>query len=98
MKLNSDSFSAFVYLPSSNSSYDKASGHEFLQKLKKHINISLVTDNDPQTAQKIVNELKNGSLPADKAETNNCSQWYMPFRDLLRGNANKIDSDRQKYI
>ena len=55
-------------------------------------------DNDPQTAWKIVNELKKDSLPADKVEKINRSQWYMHFRDLLRDNAHKIDSDRQKGI
>lgn len=60
--------------------------------------LSNVMDNEPQTAWKIVNELKNDSLPADKAEKINRSQWYMHFRDLLRDSANKIDSDRQKDI
>ena len=51
--------------------------------------------NDPQTAWKIINELKNDSLPADKAEKINCNQWFTHFRDLLHSNTNKIDNDRQ---
>lgn len=60
--------------------------------------LSNAMENDPQTAWKIVNELKNNSLPADKSEKINRSQWYIHFRDLLRGNAHNLDSVRQKDI
>ena len=73
--------------------YKKRKYNDYLTNM-----LSNAMDNDPQTAWKIVNELKNDSLPADKAEKNNRSQWYMHFRDLLRDNAHKIDSDIQKDI
>ena len=53
-------------------------------------------ENDPQTAWKIINELKNDSLPADKAEKINRTEWFSHFRDLLRSDTNKIDNDKQK--
>ena len=58
--------------------------------------LSNAIENDPQTAWKIINELKNDSLPADKAEKNNRKQWFTHFRDLLRSNTYQIDSDSQK--
>ena len=73
--------------------YKKRKYNDYLTNM-----LSNAMDNDPQTAWKIVNELKNDSLPADKAEKINRSQWYMHFRDLLRDNAHKIDSDIQKDI
>ena len=58
--------------------------------------LSNAIENDPQTAWKIINELKNDSLPADKAEKINRTQWFTHFRVLLRSNEHHIDSDRQK--
>ena len=73
--------------------YKKRKYNDYLTNM-----LSNAMDNDPQTACKIVNELKNDLLPADKAEKINRSQWYMHFRDLLRDNTHKIDSDVQKDI
>ena len=60
--------------------------------------LSSAMENDPQTAWKIINELKNNSLPADKAEKINRNQWFTHFRDLLHSNTNQIDNDRQNTI
>lgn len=45
--------------------------------------LSSAMENDPQSAWKILNELKTDSLPADKAEKINRTQWFTNFRDLL---------------
>ena len=42
--------------------------------------------------------LINDSLPSDKAEKINLTEWFSHFRDLLRSDTNKIDNDRQKSI
>ena len=60
--------------------------------------LSSAMENDPQTAWKIINELKNDSLPADKAEKINRTQWFTHFRDLLHSNTNQIDNNRQNTI
>ena len=60
--------------------------------------LSNAMENDPQTAWKIINELKNDSLPADKAEKINRTECFSHFRDLLRSDTNKIDNDRQNSI
>ena len=41
-------------------------------------------ETDPQAAWKIIHELKNESLPSDKAEKINRTQWYKHFKDLLK--------------
>ena len=53
---------------------------------------------DPQAAWKIINELKNESLPKDKAEKINRTQWFSHFKDLLNSNEYQIDNERQNQI
>ena len=85
--------------------YSKYKDYKKLVKFKKRrykesltIMLNNAMENDPQTAWKIINELKNESLPADKAEKINRSQWFTHFRDLLHSSTNHIDSDRQSAI
>ena len=85
--------------------YSKYKDYKKLVKFKKRrykesltIMLNDAMENDPQTAWKIINELKNESLPADKAEKINRSQWFTHFRDLLHSSTNHIDSDRQSAI
>ena len=53
-------------------------------------------ETDPQAAWKIIHELKNESLPSDKAEKINRTQWYSHFRDLLKNIDCQIDNERKK--
>ena len=85
--------------------YSKFKEYKRLVKYKKRKYKEGLTDmlsnameNDPQTASKIINELKNDSLPADKAVKINRTEWFSHFRDLLRSGTNKMDIDRQKSI
>ena len=55
-------------------------------------------EHNPQAAWKIINELKNDSLPPDKSEKINRTQWYSHFKDLLNSNTGKIDNARQEQI
>ena len=55
-------------------------------------------ENDPQTAWKIINELKNVHYLQIKQKKNNRTLWFTHVRDLLRSNTHQIDSDRQKNI
>ena len=55
-------------------------------------------EHNPQAAWKIVNELKNDSLPPDKSEKINRTQWYSHFKDLLNSNTSKIDHAKQEQI
>ena len=55
-------------------------------------------ENDPQAAWKIINELKNETLPSDKAEKINRTQWFSHFRDLLKSNDYQIDNERRHQI
>lgn len=66
------------------------------RKYKENLTNTLsdAMENDPQTAWKIIHELKNDSLPADKAEKINQTEWYTHFKDLLKNDAQKVDSDR----
>ena len=48
--------------------------------------LSKTMETDPQAAWKIIHELKNDSLPSDKAEEIKRTQWYLHFRDLLKSN------------
>lgn len=85
--------------------YSKFKDYKRLVKYKKRkykegltIMLSNAMENDPQTAWKVINELKNDSLPAEKAEKINRTQWFTHFRDLLLSNTNQIDSDRQNNV
>ena len=53
---------------------------------------------NPQAAWKIISELKNDSLPPDKSEKINRTQWYSHFKDLLNSNTGQIDNVRQEQI
>ena len=55
-------------------------------------------ETDPQAAWKVIHELKNESLPSDKAERVNRTQWYTHFKDLLKSNNIKIENERQNQI
>ena len=55
-------------------------------------------EHNPQAAWKIINELKNDSLPPDKSEKINRTQWYSHFKDLLHSNTGQIDNVRQEQI
>ena len=55
-------------------------------------------EHNPQAARKIINELKNDSLPPDKSEKINRTQWYSHFKDLLNSNTRQIDNARQEQI
>ena len=55
-------------------------------------------ETDPQAAWKVIHELKNESLPSDKAERVNRTQWYTHFKDLLKRNNIKIENERQNQI
>ena len=41
-------------------------------------------ENDPQSAWKIINELRNDSLPADKAEKNYWNSMVYTFSGLIK--------------
>ena len=58
--------------------------------------LSKTMDTDPQAAWKIIHELKNESLPSDKPEKINRTQWCTHFRDLLKNNYCQIDNERKK--
>lgn len=60
--------------------------------------LSKTMETDPQAAWKVIHELKNESLPPDKAEKINKTQWYSHFRDLLKSNECQIDNERQQQI
>ena len=60
--------------------------------------LSKTMETDPQAAWKIIHELKNESLPSDKAEKINRTQWYKHFKDLLKNNSIKIENERQNQI
>ena len=55
-------------------------------------------EHNPQAAWKIINELKNDSLPPDKSEKINRTQWFSHFKDLLNSNTGQIDNVRQEQI
>ena len=85
--------------------YTKFKEYKRLVKYKKRKHKEALTnmlcnamENDPNNAWKIINELKNDALPADKAEKINRNQWFVHFRNLLHNNTNTIDNDRQKAI
>ena len=85
--------------------YSKFKEYKRLVKFKKRKykeNLTSVLnnamENDPQTAWKVINELKNYSLPADKAEKINRTQWFTHFRDLLHNTSNEINDERQHNI
>ena len=42
--------------------------------------------------------IKNESLPSDKAEKINRTQWYSHFRYLLKNNNSEVDNERQRQI
>ena len=46
--------------------------------------LSKTMETDPKAVWKTIHELKNESLPSDKAEKINRTQWYSHFRDLLK--------------
>ena len=55
-------------------------------------------ETDPQAAWKVIHELKNESLPSDKAEKINRTEWYSHFRNLLKSDDCKMDNERQQQI
>ena len=60
--------------------------------------LSKTMETDPQAAWKVIHELKNESLPSDKAERINRTQWYTHFKDLLKSNNIKIENERLNQI
>ena len=60
--------------------------------------LSKTMETDPQAAWKVIHELKNESLPSDKSEKINRTEWYSHFRDLLKSNKCQIDDERQHQI
>ena len=55
-------------------------------------------DKDPQTAWKIINELKKNVVPTDKIEFINRNKWYNHFRNLLQPDSNHIDKNRKEQV
>ena len=70
------------------------------RKYKEHLTeiLSKTMETDPQAAWKVIHELKNESLPSDKAEKINRTQWYSHFRDLLKSDNSEMDNKRQHQI
>lgn len=62
------------------------------------VTLNQVMEDDPKTAWKIINELKNDTSPPDKAEKISRTQWYSHFKDLLKDNTFKIDEARQRVV
>ena len=60
--------------------------------------LSRSMETDPQAMWKVIHELKNESLPSDKAEIINRTEWYSHFRDLLKCDDCKMDNERQQQI
>ena len=60
--------------------------------------LSKTMETDPQAAWKVIHELKNESLPSDKAEKINRTQWYTHYRDLLKSDNSEMDNKRQHQI
>ena len=56
-------------------------------------------DRDPQTAWKIIDELKINTVPTEKSESINRNEWLNHFNNLLHtNNVNPIDSQRQEQV
>ena len=56
-------------------------------------------DRDPQTAWKIIDELKKNAVPTDKSESINRTEWYNHFSSLLHtNNVNPIDSQGKNKL
>lgn len=57
-----------------------------------------VMDKDPQTAWKIIDELKNDSISSEKSERINRQDWYNHFHNLLNNQKDQVDNTRKNII
>ena len=55
-------------------------------------------DKVPQTAWKIINEVKKNAVPTDKIEFINRNEWYNHFRNLLQPDSNHFDKNRKEQV
>ena len=86
--------------------YKKFKEYKRIVKLKKRNYKNKLTnllneamDKDPQTAWKIIDELKKNAVPTDKSESINRTEWYNHFNNLLHtNNVNPIDSQRKEQV
>ena len=60
--------------------------------------LNKIMETDPQSAWKIIHELKSESLPSDKAEKVNRAEWYSHFKDLLKSKTCEMTEVRQQQI
>lgn len=61
--------------------------------------LSNAMGNDPQTAWKIIDELKQDSVQTDKAEKINRKEWFDHFHNLLNTkNINQEDNARKENV
>ena len=86
--------------------YKKFKEYKRIVKLKKRNYKNKLTnllneamDKDPQTASKIIDELKKNAVPTDKSESINRTEWFNHFNNLLHtNNVNPIDSQRKEQV
>ena len=86
--------------------YKKYKEYKRICKLKKRNYKNKLTnllneamDRDPQTAWKIIDELKKNTVPTEKSESINRNEWFNHFNNLLHtNNVNPIDSQRQEQV
>ena len=57
-----------------------------------------VMENDTQKAWKLINELKNESLPTDNLERINHQKWFDHFHDLLNTETSHIVQTRLNSV
>ena len=83
--------------------YKKFKEYKRIAKLKKRRYKDKLTsilndamDKVPQTAWKIINEVKKNAVPTDKIEFINRNEWYNHFRNLLQPDSNHFDKNRKE--
>ena len=55
-------------------------------------------DKVPQTAWRIIDELKRNAVPTDKLESINHSEWYTHFSNLQHADNSHIDEQRKEQV
>ena len=74
----------------------KLKKRNYKHKLTNLLNEAM--DKDPQTAWKLIDELKKNAVPTDKSESINRNEWYNHFNNLLHNNESPIDNQRQQQV
>ncbi|MEW8543579.1 MAG: endonuclease/exonuclease/phosphatase family protein, partial [Candidatus Thiodiazotropha sp.] len=69
---------------------------KFKENLANTLNEAM--EKDPQKAWKLINELKNESLPTDNAEKISHQKWFDHFHELLNTETSHIDQSRQNDV